>query len=153
MTVVDTEAEVSSEVQYSDPPETRRSPVRGLRSMTVIFGGWLRRALRQRSRSWMVAFGVLPVLALALALAVVAGVLSWQEANARADDAAANEPVQAARDGTVALLSYSAEHVENLVHSASVVVGRDAPSSTASSIKVSLDRGGNRWLISDLDPI
>jgi hypothetical protein len=151
MTVVDTEAEVSSEVQYSDPPETRRSPVRGLRSMTVIFGGWLRRALRQRSWSWMVAFGVLPVLA--LALAVVAGVLSWQEANARADDAAANEPVQAARDGTVALLSYSAEHVENLLHSASVVVGRDAPSSTASSIKVSLDRGDNRWLISGLDPI
>jgi Mce-associated membrane protein len=34
-----------------------------------------------------------------------------------------------------------------------VIVGNDAPSSTASSVKVTLDRQGDRWLISGFDPV
>jgi Mce-associated membrane protein len=35
----------------------------------------------------------------------------------------------------------------------SVTVGADAPTSTASSVKVTLDRIGGRWLISDFTPV
>jgi Mce-associated membrane protein len=34
-----------------------------------------------------------------------------------------------------------------------VIVGNDAPSSTASSVKVTLDKQGDRWLISRFDPV
>jgi Mce-associated membrane protein len=33
----------------------------------------------------------------------------------------------------------------------SVVVGNDAPSTTASAVQVTLDRTGDRWLISGFD--
>jgi Mce-associated membrane protein len=35
----------------------------------------------------------------------------------------------------------------------SVIVGSDAPTSTASSVKVTLDKVGERWLISDFTPV
>jgi Mce-associated membrane protein len=35
----------------------------------------------------------------------------------------------------------------------SVIVGRDAPTSTASSVRVTLDKVGARWLISQFDPV
>jgi Mce-associated membrane protein len=35
----------------------------------------------------------------------------------------------------------------------SVTVGADTPTSTASSVKVTLDRIGGRWLISDFTPV
>jgi Mce-associated membrane protein len=35
----------------------------------------------------------------------------------------------------------------------SIIVGSDAPSSTASTVKVTLDKVGARWLISSFDPI
>ena len=34
-----------------------------------------------------------------------------------------------------------------------VVVGSDAPTNTASSVRVTLDKVGGRWLISGFDPI
>jgi Mce-associated membrane protein len=34
-----------------------------------------------------------------------------------------------------------------------IVVGNDAPSSTASSFKVTLEKRGDRWLISGFDPV
>jgi Mce-associated membrane protein len=35
----------------------------------------------------------------------------------------------------------------------SVVIGQDAPTSTASSVRVTLDKVGGRWLISQFDPV
>jgi Mce-associated membrane protein len=35
----------------------------------------------------------------------------------------------------------------------SVTVGADVPTTTASSVKVTLDRIGGRWLISDFTPV
>lgn len=34
-----------------------------------------------------------------------------------------------------------------------VIIGTDAPTDTASTVRVSLDKVGNRWLISSFDPI
>jgi Mce-associated membrane protein len=34
-----------------------------------------------------------------------------------------------------------------------IIVGQDAPTSTASSLRVTLDRIGGRWLISQFDPV
>jgi Mce-associated membrane protein len=34
-----------------------------------------------------------------------------------------------------------------------IIVGNDAPSSTASNVKVTLDKQGDRWLISGFDPV
>ena len=34
-----------------------------------------------------------------------------------------------------------------------VVVGQDAPTDTASSVRVTLDKVGDRWLISEFDPV
>ena len=35
----------------------------------------------------------------------------------------------------------------------SVIVGQDAPTSTASSVRVTLEKAGGRWLISQFDPV
>jgi Mce-associated membrane protein len=35
----------------------------------------------------------------------------------------------------------------------SITVGTDAPTSTASSVKVTLDKLGEQWLISDFAPV
>ena len=34
-----------------------------------------------------------------------------------------------------------------------VVVGKDAPTDTASSVRVTLEKVGDRWLISKFDPV
>jgi len=34
-----------------------------------------------------------------------------------------------------------------------VIVGQDTPTDTASSVRVTLDKVGNRWLISKFDPV
>lgn len=152
-------------------------------------------------------YGVLPVLA--LLLAVVSGWLKWQETSVSGQVPAAAEAVQAARAGTVALLSYSPgtaakdlgaardlmtgqfrdsytqlvndvvipgaqqQHIQAVATvpaAASVsatethavvllcvnqttIIGNDAPSSSASSVRVTLDRIGPRWLISGFDPV
>jgi Mce-associated membrane protein len=34
-----------------------------------------------------------------------------------------------------------------------VIVGQDAPTDTASSVRVTLDKVGDRWLIAKFDPV
>ncbi|GAS97956.1 MCE associated membrane protein [Mycolicibacterium canariasense] len=162
-----------------------------------------------RSVDWarVVAYGVLPGLALVLALA--AGFLKWQDNSVRDADLARAESVQVAKDSTVALLSYKPDTVEQQLNAArdlltgefqdaytslthdvvipgakqkqisavatvpaaasvsadpnkavvlvfvnqTVVVGSDAPTDTASSVRVTLEKHGDHWLISKFDPV
>jgi Mce-associated membrane protein len=60
--------------------------------------------------SRVVAYALLP--AMALLIASAAGYLKWQEASLREDLTAHPQSVQAAVDGTVALLSYRSDTVE-----------------------------------------
>ncbi|WP_236725542.1 hypothetical protein [Mycobacterium avium] len=165
------------------------------------------RTWRRISWSRAIAYGVLPGVALLLALAV--GFLKFEDASIRDDAVARAESVRAATDGTIALLSYRPETVQtdldaargrltgtflqaytSLTHDVvipgakqkqisavatvpaatstsatadhavvllfvnqTVVVGQDAPASTASSVRVTLDKVGGRWLISKFDPV
>jgi Mce-associated membrane protein len=153
------------------------------------------------------AFGVLPAIALVLALG--AGYLKWMDNSVRNDESARDETIRAAKDSTVALLSYKPETVEqqlgaardlltgdfrdsytSLTHDVvipgakqkqisavatvpaaasvsadphhavvlvfvnqTVIVGQDAPTDTASSVRVTMDKIGDRWLISKFDPV
>jgi Mce-associated membrane protein len=153
------------------------------------------------------AFGVLPAVALLLALA--AGYLKWMDNSVRDSETARIESVQAAKDSTIALLSYKPDTVEQQLGAArdlltgdfrdsytsltndvvipgakqkqiaavatvpaaasvsanpnhavvlvfvnqTVIVGQTAPTDTASSVRVTLDKVGNRWLISKFDPV
>lgn len=155
----------------------------------------------------LLAHGVLP--GLALLLAAAAGYLRWQEGSIHASQIGSVESVAAARDGTIAILSYQPDTVEKDLGAArerltgtfkesytqltndvvipgakqrhisavatvpaaasvsatgshavalvfvnqTVVVGTDAPSATASSVRVTLDKVGGRWLISGFDPV
>ena len=58
----------------------------------------------------MLAYGVLPGVALLLALS--AGFLKWQDNSVRDSDVAGIESVQAAKDSTVAMLSYRPDSVD-----------------------------------------
>jgi Mce-associated membrane protein len=62
--------------------------------------------------SWpqVVAYGLLP--GLALVLAAAGGFLKWQDSSARAAQLARIESVAAAKDSTIALLSYKSDTVE-----------------------------------------
>jgi Mce-associated membrane protein len=164
-------------------------------------------ASRRIRWSRSIAYGLLP--GLALLLASSAGFLKWQDASARDAQGARTASVQAATDGTVALLSYRADTVEkdleaargrltgtflnaytSLTHEVvipgakqkqisavatvpaaasisasanhavvllfvnqSLIIGQDAPTSTASSVRVTLDKVGGHWLISGFDPV
>lgn len=157
--------------------------------------------------SQVFAYGVLPVLI--LILTVTAGYWKWQESSMRAATTARVESVAAAREGTIAILSYQADTAEKDLGAAedrltstfkesytqlindvvipgakqrhisavatvpaaasvsatgshavvlvfvnqTIVVGKDAPSASASSVRVKLDKVGHRWLISGFDPI
>ena len=68
------------------------------------------KAKRRISWSKVLAYGVLP--ALALLLAAAAGFLKWQDNSVRNAEIARIESVQAARDSTIALLSYKPDTVE-----------------------------------------
>lgn len=159
------------------------------------------------SATRLVAFVILPVLALLFGAA--AGYLKWENSSRRDADQAAVAAVAAAKDSTVALLSYKPDTVEKDLGAArdrltgtfldaytqlvntvvipgakekkisalatvpaaasvsakpdhavvllfvdqTVVVGNDAPTATASSVRVTLDKVGERWLISGFDPI
>jgi Mce-associated membrane protein len=165
-------------------------------------------AVSRRGR-WarMPAYGVLPGLALLLAMA--AGFLKWQDSSVRDADLARIGSVQAARDSTIALLSYKPDTVDqqlgaardlltgdfrdsytSLTHDVvipgakqkqisavatvpsaasvtagpnhavvlvfvnqTVIVGNGGPSDTASSVRVTLDKVGDHWLISGFDPV
>ena len=165
------------------------------------------KAKRRISWSKVVAYGVLP--ALALLLAAAAGFLKWQDNSVRNAEIARIESVQAARDSTIALLSYKPDTVEQQLGAArdlltgdfrdfytsftndvvipgakekqisavatvpaaasvsanpnhavvlvfvnqTVVVGTEAPTDTASSLRIGLDKIDGRWLISKFDPV
>jgi len=153
------------------------------------------------------AFGVLPAIALLLALG--AGYLKWMDNTVRNDESARDESLRAAKDSTIALLSYKPDTVEQQLHAArdlltgdfrdsytsltndvvipgakqkqisavvtvpaaasvsanprhavvlvfvnqTVTVGQDAPTDTASSVRITMDKIGDRWLISKFDPV
>ena len=155
----------------------------------------------------VVAFGVLP--AVAILLAMGAGYLKWMDNSVRDSERARDTSVQAAKDSTVALLSYKPDTVEQQLTAArdrltgqfrdsytsltrdvvipgakqkqisavatvpaaasvsakpnqavvlvfvnqTVIVGQDAPTDTASAVRVSLEKVGDRWLISSFDPV
>ena len=163
----------------------------------------------KRSLDWkrVLAYGVLPGLALVLAL--TAGFFKWQDNSVRDGDKARAESVQVAKDSTIALLSYKPDTVEQQLDAArdlltgefqesytslthevvipgakqkqisavatvpaaasvsadpghavvlvfvnqTVVVGADAPTDTASSVRVELEKHGDRWLIAKFDPV
>jgi Mce-associated membrane protein len=170
--------------------------------------GTTRHATKRRV-SWrrVVAFGVLPVVVVMLAAA--AGFLKWQDSSARAAVLAGIESVTAARQATVALLSYNADTAEQQLGRArdlltgqfrdsytslinqvvipgarekhisavatvpavatvyakphhavillfinqTVTIGTGAPTDSTSSVRVTLDKVGDRWLISAFDPV
>jgi Mce-associated membrane protein len=155
----------------------------------------------------VIGYGLLPGLALALALG--AGFLKWQDASVRGASVARTESVRAATEGTIALLSYRPDTVQRDLEAAqsrltgtfrnaytqlthevvipgaqqkrisavatvaaaastsataghavvllfvnqTIVVGQDAPTNTASSVRVTLDKVEGRWLISQFDPL
>ncbi len=199
-----TEAEVtesdSTAVESAEPAEDGEAPGESEASPA---------AREKRSIEWprVLAYGILP--ALALVLAMGAGYLKWQDNSVRDGDGAAVESVQVAKDSTVALLSYQPDTVEQQLSDArslltgdfqqaytdlttdvvipgakekqisavatvpaaasveaepnravvlvfvnqTVVVGADAPTDTASSVRVTLEKTGDRWLISGFDPV
>lgn len=157
--------------------------------------------------SRMIGYGLLP--ALALVLAVAAGWLKWQDTSVRDGTVARAESIRAATEGTVALLSYRPETAQQeldaarsrltgtflsaytkLTHdvvipgakqqqisalatvpgaasvsattahavvllfvSQTITVGQGAPTSTASNVRVTLDKIDGHWLISQFDPV
>lgn len=160
-------------------------------------------------RDWrrLVAFAVLPGLALLLAVGAVW--LGWKNASQRGVDVARTESVSAARDATIAMLSYRADTAERDLTAAldritgpfrdsytdlvqntvipaakekkisaqarvpaaasasadrqravvlvfvnqTVTVGGGAPTETLSSVRVTLEKVGERWLVSGFDPV
>lgn len=155
----------------------------------------------------VLAFAVLPALALILALA--AGFLKWQDSTARPAQAAAAESVRAAGESTVAILSYRADTVDTELPAAAerltgafrdqytqliddvvipgakqqvisavatvpaaapvtasarhavvlvlvdqtTTIGTGPPTKSTSSVRVTLDKVENRWLISQFEPV
>jgi Mce-associated membrane protein len=163
----------------------------------------------KRRISWspVLAYGVLP--ASALLLAVAGGFLKWQDSSDRAMQIARIESVAAAKDSTIALLSYKSESVEKDLDAAksrltgtfkdsfsqlindvvipgakrahvsttatvpsaasvsatpshavtllfvnqTAAIDKDPPADSLSSVRVTLDKVGGRWLISGFDPV
>jgi Mce-associated membrane protein len=155
----------------------------------------------------VVAYGLLPGLVLVLALA--AGYLKYVDNSVRDAAVARVESMQAAKDITVAMLSYQPDSVDAQLNSArnlltgsfkgsytsliddvvipgakqkqisavatvpraasvsaepnhavvlvfvnqTVVVGTEAPTDTASSVRVTLDKQDGEWLISEFQPV
>jgi Mce-associated membrane protein len=162
-----------------------------------------------RSSRWQrfLAYALLP--GLALTLAIGAGYLKWWGPSANDMSSVRAQSVQAATEGTVALLSYRPDNVDTTLGAArerltgdfrdaytklvndvvipgakqkqvtavatvaaaasmsasethavalvfvdqTVTVGTEAPTDTASSVRVTLDKVHDRWLISQFEPI
>jgi Mce-associated membrane protein len=152
-------------------------------------------------------FVLIPLIAMALAAA--AGFVKWQAGSQHADSVVAAQSVQAATEGTIALLSYRPDSVEHDLGAArdrltgdfldsytslttkvvipgakqqqitvkatvpaaasvsatpqhaivlvyvnqSTTIGSDPATDSNSCVQVTLDRRGDRWLISKFDPI
>jgi Mce-associated membrane protein len=165
------------------------------------------KATRRTDWTRVFAYGVLPAIALILALA--AGYLKWQDNSIRDADKARDQALQTAKDSTITMLSYKPETVDKDLNNArdlltgdfgeqytslindvvipgaqqkkisavatvpaaasvsaesnkavvllfvnqTVVVGQDPPTDTASSVRVTLEKSGDRWLISQFDPV
>lgn len=163
----------------------------------------------ERARTWLriLGFGILPTLALLLAL--MAGYLKWQDGTIRETALARTESVKAATDGTIAMLSYQPDTVDKELTAAqdrltgefrgsyaslvndvvipgaiqeqisavatvpaaayvsasqnqavvllfvnqTIIVGDDPPTDTASSVRVTLKKVHDRWLISQFAPV
>jgi Mce-associated membrane protein len=163
----------------------------------------------KRGPDWsrIVAFALLPTLA--FLLAVGAGALKFLDSGVRDSNVARDQSMQAAKDSTIALLSYKPDTVEQQLTSArdrltgefrnqytdltnnvvipgakekqisavasvpaaaavsanpghavvllfvnqTVTVGSGVPTDTASSVRVTLDKAGDRWLISEFEPV
>jgi Mce-associated membrane protein len=172
-----------------------------------VRGGRCDRPIRRIPWTRVLAFGVLP--ALALLLAMGAGYLKWLDASVRDSQVARVESVHMAVESTIAMLSYKPDTVEqdlgaardrltgefkdaytsltndvvipgakqkkitavaNVPAAASVsasqshavvlvfvnqivTIGNDPPTNTASSVRVTLDKVGARWMISQFDPV
>jgi Mce-associated membrane protein len=159
--------------------------------------------------SWtrLLAYAVLPALALALALGD--GYLKWLDGSAREARIAAEQSVRAATDSTIAILSYRPDTVERDLTGAAnhltggfrqqyaqlvsdvvapgakqqhisavatvpaaasvsatgnhavvlvfinqtTTIGNDAPTQTTSSVRITLEKVHDRWLISQFDPV
>lgn len=183
------EPDEPTEVVDDEPAEPEEEPKRGIQ--------WVR----------VFAFGVLPAVALVLALG--AGYLKWMDNSVRNNETAGTESMQAAKDSTITMLSYKPDSVEQQLNAArdlltgdfrdsytslindvvipgakqkqisavatvpaiasvsadphhavvlvfvnqTVVVGQDAPTDTASSVRVTLEKSGDHWLISKFDPV
>jgi Mce-associated membrane protein len=182
-------------VETSDQSESKNSE------------GVKRGRLKRFSWPQLLAYGVLPGLVLLLTLA--AGFLKWQDSNFHSTAVARIESVAAAKESTIALLSYKPGTVEKDLGAArdrltgsfkesytqltrdvvipgakqkhiaatatvpaaasvsaspshavalvfvnqTTIVGTDAPTDTASSVRVTLDKIAGRWLISGFDPV
>jgi Mce-associated membrane protein len=170
-------------------------------------GGADRTPRRRIGWAAIFVFGVLP--ALAVILTAGAGAVKWQDGSARAAQIARVESMQAARDSTVAMLSYRSDTVDKQLKAATdlltgsfrnsytqltndvvipsakqkqisavatvpavasvsatarhavalvfvdqtVIVGNAAPTDSTSSVRVTLEHIGGRWLVSGFDPI
>lgn len=164
---------------------------------------------QRRAVDWtgVLTYGVLPAVALVLALA--AGFLKYVDNSARDSSTARTEAIQAASTGSVALLSYTPDRVEQQLNDArdlltgefrdsytslinevvmpgaqqqqisatatvaragsvsasatetvvlvfvnqTVVVDASAPTDMVSAVRVTLERAGDEWLISDFTPV
>ncbi|WP_445166635.1 hypothetical protein ACTXG7_22740 [Mycolicibacterium sp. Dal123E01] len=163
----------------------------------------------KKSINWaaVVAFGLLPILALLLGAG--AGYLKWENSSRRDADRARTESVQAAKDGTVVMLTYKYETVEPELNAArsrltgdfqtvytdlinklvipaarerkisavtqvpagssvsatadhavvllfvnqTVVEGTNPPNTLPTSVRVTLDKVHDHWLIAGFEPI
>jgi Mce-associated membrane protein len=203
------DAENSQHVRDASRPGNVDEDARNDAASGSIQGLSTTRPATKRRISWsrVIAFGVLPCIVVMLAAA--AGFLKWQDSSARAAVLAGIESVTAARQATVALLSYNADTAEQQLGRArdlltgqfrdsytslinqvvipgarekhisavatvpavatvyakphhavillfinqTVTIGTGAPTDSTSSVRVTLDKVGDRWLISAFDPV
>jgi Mce-associated membrane protein len=96
----DAEGEAEAEAAISDEGDAEDEAQEGKPAKAKLRISWPQ----------VVAYGLLP--GLALALAAAGGFLKWQDSSARAAQLARIESVAAAKDSTIALLSYKSDTVE-----------------------------------------
>jgi Mce-associated membrane protein len=201
------EAKEPEAAEATEAAEPDADDAEGEHPTDVAAAGEVTKARKEIDKARIVAYAVLP--ALALILALVGGWLKFVDSSAADADNARTESVQAAKDSTIALLSYQPNTVEQQLTDArklltgdfltsytsltdtvvipgakdkqisavaavpagasvsadqehavvlvfinqTVVVGQDAPTSTASSVRVTMDKVDGKWLISKFEPV
>lgn len=204
---VDTEIDNCLAAEDSEHPPTADAPAEA----DAVTATRTERAVadpgQRLTRTRLVVFGLLP--AIVLLLAAGAAYARWRVVSVREAQRAGVAAVQSARDGTVALLGYRPDTVENDLTAArdrltgafrdsytslteqvvipgaqqklitaiakvpaaalvsattthavvllfvdqTTTIGNGSPSDTASSVRVTLDKINNKWLISGFDPV